>query len=520
MRYLDKRIKTGMAMLLLAVGTASAETITAIASGNVTNSATWPVGTTLPEAGNTDIWQSANRNLDVSAGTYNGGTLVVQAGGTLRTAGAGSTATMQNIVLDGGRIFNVQALASTYNFTTLTLNSGSIRAGDSGGARTVYLNSGALAGSGTITISSGTTVTNLVSFNTAGGSVTTTNFTGWFGVDSTGLLEFTGGTTAGTFGITVATGGLLALANGADTKVTQLSLGGSNYVAGTYSAMDLGTGWFTTTNGTVTVTIGTGGGGEPEIITAIAAGTITTAAPWPVGTTLPSPGNIDIWQSGSNTLSNAGTFYGGTLVIQPGGSYRTGATDATATAQNVVLDGGRIVQNSAGYARFNCNTLTLNSGTILAGGSGTGAKRPIFFDSGALQGNGAITINCIAIGGNAVTFDTAGGLVATTNFTGSFNVDSLGILAFSGGTTAGTFGISAVSGGRLVLADGTDTKVTSLTLGGSSFVNGTYDAGDLGAYAFSPTSTGTITVIPEPATLGLITAVGAGLIGIRRLFMV
>ncbi len=115
-----------------------------------------------------------------------------------------------------------------------------------------------------------------------------------------------------------------------------------------------------------------------------------------------------------------------------------------------------------------------------------------------------------ALGTGRVSLINTGTLVLTGGLLNDY-VDDTQILALGAGTTLAMDFI------------GSDT-VYQLTLdnGSTYLAAGTYNAADLtdlGAGTY--TGTGSLTVvIPEPATLGLLIAMGGGLIGLRRIFMV
>lgn len=104
-------------------------------------------------------------------------------------------------------------------------------------------------------------------------------------------------------------------------------------------------------------------------------------------------------------------------------------------------------------------------------------------------------------------------------------------------TGAGNFDVLANDGGDTLTAWGTLDLVTdgyTAQLGdtfvvfdnwgafGGSFSNitGTALGGGLSFDTSDLLTTGTLTVIPEPATLGIVAAFGAGILFIRRLFMI
>jgi hypothetical protein len=92
------------------------------------------------------------------------------------------------------------------------------------------------------------------------------------------------------------------------------------------------------------------------------------------------------------------------------------------------------------------------------------------------------------------------------------------------GTTDGSFDLVVNTGGFLTLSGSANiTNVfASATLGTTALATGTYTLSDLtglGLDSYIKGTTGSIQVIPEPATLGLIAASGSLLLVVRRMMI-
>ncbi len=209
--------------------------ITAVASGSITNPATW--GRPAPVAGDANTWLTGAKQLTVPANptTFNGQTFVVQSGGEFRTAAPGPTVNMHQMVLDGGLIFSANNLPFKINLTgdSLTLNSGTLRSGST--LRSIQFLDGSLAGSGTITVDApGTSTGSQIEFTS---TIDTTGFTGIFDVKNKGRLNLPPVATA-SFGLRIS--GTGTYVNDADVAVVSLEIEGHAFPSGTYTYATIG----------------------------------------------------------------------------------------------------------------------------------------------------------------------------------------------------------------------------------------------------------------------------------------
>jgi hypothetical protein len=124
---------------------------------NLLDAAAWPAGTTLPLAGDANIWSTGKYRLQISTTpfTFNGGTLDIANGGVLIIAQANPSLSLNNVTLNGG-IIQIQtgksAIVDLQN-KTFTLNKGSLKTLSVGTvSRNLAFQNASLAGNGTITI--------------------------------------------------------------------------------------------------------------------------------------------------------------------------------------------------------------------------------------------------------------------------------------------------------------------------------------------------------------------------------
>lgn len=187
--------------------------------------------------------------------------------------------------------------------------------------------------------------------------------------------------------------------------------------------------------------------------------------------------------SGLNTYEGETVVALGTLTINGDNSGATGAVTVNGGATlggSGTIGGAVTVQSSGMLAAGNSpGTLTFNDNlTLLAGSTNIMEITDVAYD--ILMGDGA---NTLTIAGETV-FD----------FTG-----------FAGGVT---------NGFTLALGD------MFVNWGSVDLTGATYSAAGLSGGQSLNFTGGNLTVIPEPATLGLVVALGGGLLWIRRVFMV
>ncbi|MCF7816264.1 MAG: autotransporter-associated beta strand repeat-containing protein [Kiritimatiellales bacterium] len=182
-----------------------------------------------------------------------------------------------------------------------------------------------------------------------------------------------------------------------------------------------------------------------------------------------------------------------------------GADGTTAGKNNVSFtktgDGTQVLSGANTYT----GGTTVSGGTLLVNGDNSGAT-------------GAITVSlAAAFGGNG----TVGGDLHFDNGA-LFAFDTNSTLTVNGNVTFAGFDMADVSGLDASVADGSYTLIS----GNVDFANisnvGLANAYDLGGgkSAYFEAGSLNLVVIPEPATLGLVIALGSGLVWVRRVFMV
>ncbi len=233
------------------------------------------------------------------------------------------------------------------------------------------------------------------------------------------------------------------------------------------------------------------------VVVAEADGAVNSDAAW--GRPQPTAGDTRAWQSGGHILTAAGAtaFHGGTLVIQTNDELRTSGPGPVLPLNHLVLDGGTILNanNLAFVIDLTGDTLTLNGGTVKAGGSNNG--RDIRFRNGSLAGSGTIAIEAGDATGSEVEFETT---ISTKGFIGIFEVKNNGILNLPPiGVANASFGLSISGTGRYW--NDAAVALTSLLIDGETIPPGTYAYADFTATqrAFLVNNGGTITVVgPAP----------------------
>ncbi len=227
-------------------------TITAIANGNLSSSATW--GEAAPLSGDGNTWQSGSYTLDMkdaATQTFNGDTLVLQSGGLLAPGIPGATLSLNHLVLDGGTVYMGNNLGVNFDLRnhSFTLNSGTLQAGS--GNRGVRFLNGSLKGTGTIKITGKAVDGGKVTFQD---TITTADFSGLFNVSDFGILDLPPVPTA-SFGMVISGSGKCW--NDTAITVTTLKIAGHSFLAGTYTYATIGATYqpyLADNGGTITVT--------------------------------------------------------------------------------------------------------------------------------------------------------------------------------------------------------------------------------------------------------------------------
>ncbi len=152
--------------------------------------------------------------------------------------------------------------------------------------------------------------------------------------------------------------------------------------------------------------------------------------------------------------------------------------------------------------------VTIEDGLLVINGDHSAATGAITVNAGAALGGDGL------LGGDVVLADGAGfNFSASDTLTVNASSVDLGNLS-----VAALFGLdSSVADGTYTLMDGTATfdfsSVQNLGL------ENAYDLGD-GKSAYFEEGSLNLVVIPEPATLGLVLAMGGGILWVRRWFMI
>jgi hypothetical protein len=241
----------------------------------------------------------------------------------------------------------------------------------------------------------------------------------------------------------------------------------------------------------------------------------------------PSSGN-DYVVSGYNLRTSGTTgsyvFAGKSLTITNSGQLLgKEATSGTDTVSNLILDNGTVANYQGGTA-----TWTVAGSITLASGGGTfvaSTDTSVRYTHiiAAISGVGALTVSANSSNGSYVSLEHSntysGGTSLLSNATlyaetdgalGTGNVTVSGTLKLENGSTnnyiADTASLVVNSGGAVILNYTGADVISGLTVNGVTYGAGTYGGAGSGAAtiisAFS--GNGTLTVVPEPATTGLV----------------
>jgi len=210
--------------------------------------------------------------------------------------------------------------------------------------------------------------------------------------------------------------------------------------------------------------------------------------------------------------ANNAVFGGDTLTIRGTLALKSSGGTSRTKSANVILDGGTISNYTDGNDRIQTLAGTMDviaTSTISAGGGGQNRHNQF----SALI-SGSASINFTSANATSANIFTN----SSNSFSGTWNLQS-GILRFANGGAVGSGLISmsggtleiesswtgnglSLTGGSVALADHQWT-VQSLTVGSTSFGQGTYDLAALngiGGVTFTGNA-GTITVIPEASVV-------------------
>lgn len=273
------------------------------------------------------------------------------------------------------------------------------------------------------------------------------------------------------------------------------------------------------------------------IITSVETGSADwdTPSAWSNGEA-PSAANDYVGGSGVRVNSpNGGTFAGNSLTLEGSVNFQVGSSDP---ANVVVINDLRM---NGGTFRLRFDVASTGSYGVLQGNMAIQAATTLDTWFG---GERSLEIQSLVSGSEAVTINARNTpeffrfTNAGNTYSGTWNI-AAGLAEFSSAgavgvgssvdvTSGGTLDIQDDWSGAMSVVDGATVKVGAnaftldLTANGSAVANGIYSVADLnteiGSTIFN--GTGSIEVIPEPATLGMVAAFGGGILFIRRRFMI
>ncbi len=329
---------------------------TAVATGKINTAATW--GGSLPVLGDQNNWRSSNRTLSLttSPDVFNGGTLVLQAGGKLAPGIARTNLTLNNVVMDGGQIYMGNNLAAILNLSgkTFTLNSCSLRSG-AADSMDVVIENCYLAGTGSIDITSAipTIAANRsqVQFQT---SNYTSGFTGIFNIRDYGFLDLPPiAISEASFGLSISSTGLYN--NEYSVAVTSLVIDGTSMPYGVYHYSDFSLAqqaFISKSSGVITVVPS---GNQPPTISTIAPRTLnenetTGAIVFSVADPESQPSTLVVTAKSSNQvlLPDANIVLGGSGTNRTVTATPAANQSGTATITLTVSDG--IIEVTSSFA--------------------------------------------------------------------------------------------------------------------------------------------------------------------------
>ncbi|MDZ8117082.1 PEP-CTERM sorting domain-containing protein [Pontiella agarivorans] len=276
-----------------------------------------------------------------------------------------------------------------------------------------------------------------------------------------------------------------------------------------------------------------GVGAQAAVITSSADGVLDAAATWD-GVNSPTNANSDTWNSAGydHSWQKNKTYYG-TYVVQSGTTVTGSGNFDHVQFENMTLAGGTLQGARGQEYTVDANLAVISDSLVTVRRSGI-----IKGDGTAtLTGNGNLTIlqdtdandsgDEFALGMGMDMTGYTGNILFTTDGGGS-GADTFDLQILGDTSAAGTFGLALENQAtgdvsvRLDLGTSNDFTVQALSFGGTTVANGTYTAADLTTAGFGDWVAGsgsTVTVIPEPATLGMVVAMGVGVLFIRRRFM-
>jgi autotransporter-associated beta strand protein len=472
----------GGSLTINGTGTTSGGTVAGGFGANFTTGSAFGSGFFVQGSGVT--FGSGNYTMSDVIADQNG------SGGSTASDGLGGTGGSSSITKNGTGALTLSA-ANTYSGGT-TLTSGTIIVGTSSTGSPGAVTSGAL-GTGTLAMAAGTTL----AFNSAGLTVANN-------ITISGDPTYT--TTAPNTNPDMVSGAISDATGGAPVGAVEVNGGGSIVLSGANTYSGGTTICLATCSTSGTPNTPASGAASTLIVTNSSPGTSSSIG---IGTLTFDGGTLQV-QNTNNGLTSAGnlTFNNNVVLNSTGGTFDTNGTTLTWTG--VIADAQpefpgstpgtlTVMSSTAGGVLVLSGANTYGGGTVLTSGTlqvdAATIGSPGSITSSAL-GTGTLTLNggTLQAGGNfttanAAALNTAGGTIDANGHTFTYS----GVIANGNGTTGAlTIADSANNGGVVVLS-GANTYG-----GGTILTSGTLQVdvatvGSPGAITSSAIGTGTLT---------------------------
>ena len=512
----------GMCFTVQAADFYKADNTTALLTGS-----SWIGGIAPPADFSSMVYFSSNTGTrTVSAGVFNhmwngiiitnsaykwtinaGSAIRIGSGGITLASGNGGDFQVDSIKLASNQIWNVADSARTLTVNGMLTNNNTASRTPvltKTGAGTLTLNGGTnyIAG---LTVSDGTVNLNGISTNAISGGALAILVNG--GTLNANVVNSLGG---GVEGITVNGGTLVAKTNNAFSGGVTINNGGTV----TSMAVDsLGTGTITINNGG---TLGATGNGNKTLTNSVVIGAGNATLFGNIGLSNSVTGSGSITHSGNTSLFNLtlnGNNSGFSGNITNNAIVTVGHKNALGTGTMYLNDQAALQANTA---LTGANALT---NTIIISGTGKFGGSSDFELTGGISGN-ALDKSGVSIvtlshansytGGTQVSLGTLIGNAADAFGTGDLTVGLAGTNTIATLTLNGAYMndlAMLILGTNSVLNlnfSGSDT-VGGIIIDGVNIGHGTFTSAQLDALGLGTvTGTGSMTVIPEPATIGML----------------